>query len=53
MSGGKDTVFDPAAPLTPTGNLRRRRALSRLAVSGATVSAVLAVAVLVMFATML
>jgi phosphate transport system permease protein len=39
-------AFDPAAPLTPTGNLRRRRAVSRAAESGATVAAVLAVAVL-------
>jgi phosphate transport system permease protein len=41
-----DAAFDPTAPLTPSGNLRRRRAFSRLAESGATVSAVLAVAVL-------
>jgi phosphate transport system permease protein len=40
------TTFDPAAPLTPTGNLRRRAVFSRLAESGATVAAVLAVAVL-------
>jgi phosphate transport system permease protein len=38
--------FDPTAPLTPTGNLRRRRAFSRFAESGATAAAVLAVAVL-------
>ncbi len=42
-----DTVFDPADPLTPTGNLRRRRVFSRLAIYGATAAAVLAVAVLV------
>jgi phosphate transport system permease protein len=47
VSGDANLAFDPAAPLTPTGNLRRRQAISRLAVSGATVSAVLAVAVLV------
>jgi phosphate transport system permease protein len=38
--------FDPAAPLTPSGNLRRRRLFSRLAEYGATAAAVLAVAVL-------
>jgi phosphate transport system permease protein len=41
-----DPAFDPTAPLTPTGNLRRRRAISHLAEYGATVAAVLAVAVL-------
>ncbi len=39
--------FDPTAPLTPSGNLRRRRLVSRLAESGAAVAAVVAVAVLV------
>lgn len=39
-------TFDPAAPLTPTGNLRRRRAVSRVAESGATLAAALAVGVL-------
>jgi phosphate transport system permease protein len=38
--------FDPAAPLRPTGNLRRRRLVSHLAEYGATTAAVLAVAVL-------
>jgi len=38
--------WDPAAPLTPTGNLRRRLVLNRIAVSGATTAAVAAVAVL-------
>jgi phosphate transport system permease protein len=41
-----DPAFDPAAPLTPTGNLRRRRAVSRVAESGATLAAVVAVAIL-------
>lgn len=41
-----DAGFDPTAPLTPTGNLWRRRAFSRFAESGATTAAVLAVAVL-------
>lgn len=38
--------FDPMAPLTPSGNLRRRQIFSRIAESGATAAAVLAVAVL-------
>jgi phosphate transport system permease protein len=41
-----DAGFDPIAPLTPTGNLRRRQVFSRIAVSGAVASAVLAVVVL-------
>lgn len=41
-----DAGFDPTAPLTPSGNLRRRQAFSRVAEYGATGSAVLAVAVL-------
>jgi phosphate transport system permease protein len=39
-------AFDPTAPLRPSGNLRRRKALSRLAVYGASAAAVLAVALL-------
>jgi phosphate transport system permease protein len=39
--------FDPAAPLSASGNLRRRQILSRVTESGATIAAVLAVAVLV------
>ena len=38
--------FDPTAPLTPSGNLRRRQLVSHLAVSGATFAAMAAVAVL-------
>lgn len=38
--------FDPIAPLTPSGNLRRRRAFSRAAEIGATVAAMAAVTVL-------
>jgi phosphate transport system permease protein len=38
--------FDPAAPLTPTGNLRRRRVVSRITELTATGAAVLAVGVL-------
>jgi phosphate transport system permease protein len=41
-----DVTFDPAAPLTPTGNLRRRRAFSRIAEYGATAAALAAVGVL-------
>ncbi|MGA8745083.1 MAG: phosphate ABC transporter permease PstA [Solirubrobacterales bacterium] len=40
-------VPDPTAPLTPSGNLRRRQFVSRIAVSGATFAAVGAVAILV------
>ncbi len=39
-------VVDPAAPLTPSGNLRRRRVFSRVAEFGATAAALFAVAVL-------
>ena len=39
-------LFDPAAPLTASGNLRRRQIVSRLAESGATAGALLALAVL-------
>ena len=41
-----DASFDPAAPLTPSGNLRRRRAFSRFAEYGATAAALAAVGVL-------
>jgi phosphate transport system permease protein len=41
-----ESSFDSAAPLTPTGNLRRRRAISRVAEFGATFAAALAVCVL-------
>jgi phosphate transport system permease protein len=43
VSGG---IPDPTAPLTPTGNLRRRQIFSKAAEYGATAAAVLAVAVL-------
>jgi phosphate transport system permease protein len=39
--------FDPTSPLTPTGNLRRRQLVSRIAEYGATAAAAMAVAVLV------
>jgi phosphate transport system permease protein len=45
MSAGSE--FDPTAPLTPSGNLRRRQFFSRLSEFGATTAAVLAVGVLV------
>jgi phosphate transport system permease protein len=44
---GADFDFDPIAPLTPTGNLRRRQLFSHLAEWGATAAAAVAVAVLV------
>jgi phosphate transport system permease protein len=44
MSG--DAGFDPTAPLVPSGNLRRRQVFSRVAEVGATIAAVIAVAVL-------
>jgi phosphate transport system permease protein len=43
VSGG---IPDPTAPLTPTGNLRRRQIFSKAAEYGATTAAVLAVTVL-------
>jgi phosphate transport system permease protein len=42
-----DSGFDPAAPLTPSGNLRRRQVVSRVTEAGATIAAILAVGVLV------
>jgi phosphate transport system permease protein len=47
MIGSGETGFDPTAPLTPTGNLRRRQVFSRFAEFGATGAAILAVGVLV------
>jgi phosphate transport system permease protein len=41
-----ETGFDPTAPLTPTGNLHRRRIFSGFAEYGATGAAILAVGVL-------
>jgi len=41
-----EPLFDPTAPLTASGNLRRRGVVSRMASGGATVAALLAVAVL-------
>jgi phosphate transport system permease protein len=43
---GRGEILDPTAPLTPSGNLRRRRLVSRVTEVGATGSAVLAVGVL-------
>jgi phosphate transport system permease protein len=39
--------FDPTAPLVPSGNLGRRKVVSRITESGATVAAIIAVGVLV------
>jgi phosphate transport system permease protein len=44
--GGEKPLFDPAAPLTATGNLRRRTIVSRLVDSGASVAALAAVVLL-------
>ena len=41
-----EAFLDPATPLTPSGNLRRRRLFSRAAEFGATAAALFAVAVL-------
>lgn len=41
-----ELAFDPAAPLMPSGNLRRRKAFSRAVEHGATGAALFAVAVL-------
>jgi phosphate transport system permease protein len=43
---GESGLFDPTAPLTPSGNLRRRASVDRLVQVTATVAAVAAVAVL-------
>ena len=40
--------YDPTAPLTPSGNLRRRLIVSRVAQGGAIIASVLAVAALVL-----
>jgi phosphate transport system permease protein len=44
---GQSRAFDPAAPLTPSGNLRRRAAVDRFVQVTATAAALFAVAVLV------
>jgi phosphate transport system permease protein len=44
---GESGLFDPTAPLTPSGNLRRRRVVDRIVQVLATTAAVVAVAVLV------
>jgi phosphate transport system permease protein len=41
-------IPDPTAPLTPSGNLRRRQLVSRVAESAATAAAVVAIAALVL-----
>jgi phosphate transport system permease protein len=45
--GGTPAAYDPAAPLTATGNLRRRQAFSKLTEYMATGAAIAAIAVLV------
>jgi phosphate transport system permease protein len=44
---GETGLFDPAAPLTPSGNLRRRRVVDRIVRIVSTAAAVVAVAILV------
>jgi phosphate transport system permease protein len=46
LTADETPLFDPMAPLTATGNLRRRMAVSRVIESGSTVCALAAVAVL-------
>jgi len=46
MTDMTEMLFDPAAPLKPSGNLRRRQIVNRVAETGATAAAVLAIAVL-------
>lgn len=46
MSGS--LIPDPTAPLTPSGNLRRRRLISRVAEGGATSAAMIALAALIL-----
>jgi phosphate transport system permease protein len=47
LSTHDPSPFDPAAPLVASGNLRRRQFVSRCVTTGATASAIAAVAVLV------
>lgn len=44
---GGTGLFDPTAPLTPSGNLRRRMVVNRMMTVSATVAAAIAVAILV------
>lgn len=46
MGFGEKPLFDPTAPLTATGNLRRRMLVSRFVDGGASLAALLAVALL-------
>lgn len=43
---GAGAGFDPTSPLTPSGNLRKRQLFSRFTEAGATVAALVAIAVL-------
>lgn len=45
-SSSESDLFDPRAPLTPSGNLRRRQRISRLVEASQSAAALLAVAVL-------
>lgn len=46
LTADESPLFDPTAPLTATGNLRRRMVISRVIESGSTASALVAVAML-------
>jgi phosphate transport system permease protein len=46
LGGDRPHAYDPAAPLVATGNLRRRRAVSKATELGATGAAVLAIVIL-------
>ena len=46
LTADEAPLFDPTAPLTATGNLRRRMIISRLVESGSTLAAAVAVALL-------
>lgn len=48
MSATEELPFDPTAPLTASGNLRRRGLVSRIVTGGAIASAVVAVGMLVL-----
>src|ERR1700761_6775564 len=45
-ASSSDLLYDPTAPLSPSGNLRRRLIVSRIAQGGAVVAALVAVAAL-------
>jgi phosphate transport system permease protein len=48
VTSGEVTLFDPTAPLTASGNLRRRDSVDRMIRLGATAAAAIGVAMLVL-----